>query len=480
MTYNHGIRTTERSTSVSTVATVVAGLPVVIGTAPIHLAETLPSIYEPILVYTKSEAIAKLGYSDEWGKFTLCEFMKSHFDLFEVAPVVFINTLNPETHTTTVTDGATVAENGVYKINQSGVLLNTVTVKAGTTAAVEGTDYVLSFDDAGYAIITPITGGALTSAAAVTASYSYLNTTLVTDADIIGGTNSTTGQATGLELINSVFPKFRLVPGQILAPGFSQKPSIAAVMAAKATNINSVFKAVTLNDADTEAAAVYTAVPQWKNDNNYSAPAQFVFWPKVKMDADIYHLSTQAAAVSCLTDAVNGDIPFVSPSNKPIKAVDTVLKNGQSVTLDLPKANYLNGQGIVTALNFVGGWKLWGNRTAAYPASGDVKDNFIPLRRMFNWVNNTIILTFWEKVDNPSNRTLIDNVVDTLNIWLNGLSARGALLGGRVEFRQSENPTTDLVNGKVRLNVFIASPTPAEDLEFILEFDMSYLGTLFN
>ena len=50
------------------------------------------------------------------------------------------------------------------------------------------------------------------------------------------------------------------------------------------------------------------------------------------------------------------------------------------------QAAYLNGEGVITALNFIGGWKSWGNRTAAYPASTDPKDTFMPTRRMFNWV----------------------------------------------------------------------------------------------
>ena len=38
--------------------------------------------------------------------------------------------------------------------------------------------------------------------------------------------------------------------------------------------------------------------------------------------------------------------------------------------------------GIVTALNWEGGWRVWGNRTSDYPSSTDPKDTFIPNRRM--------------------------------------------------------------------------------------------------
>ena len=44
---------------------------------------------------------------------------------------------------------------------------------------------------------------------------------------------------------------------------------------------------------------------------------------------------------------------------------------------------------------------------------------------MFDWVGNTLIRTFWSKLDRPMNRRLIDNILDTGNIWLNGRAPLG-------------------------------------------------------
>jgi phage tail sheath protein FI len=147
--------------------------------------------------------------------------------------------------------------------------------------------------------------------------------------------------------------------------------------------------------------------------------------------------------------------------------------------MHLLDANYLNSQGIVTALNFVGGWRSWGNRTAAYPANSDVKDMFIPVRRMFDYIGNTIVLTIWQKVDEPGNRRLIDAVVNSLQLWLDGLAATEALLGARVEFRQDENPTTELLNGHYTFHIYIAVPTPAEWLDFRIEYWIPFVEALF-
>ncbi len=136
--------------------------------------------------------------------------------------------------------------------------------------------------------------------------------------------------------------------------------------------------------------------------------------------------------------------------------------------------------GVVTALNFIGGWKSWGNRTTAYPSNTDVKDNFINNRRMFNWVGNTLVTTFWSKIDEPTNKRLIETVVDSANIWLNGLTAKGALLGGRVEFREDENTTTELMDGIIRFHVYLTPSAPARDIEFVMEYDPGYISALFS
>ncbi|QQE75720.1 phage tail sheath family protein [Brevibacillus composti] len=484
MPYQHGVSINEAPTSVVSPVEASAGLPVVFGTAPLHLAETLDNVNKPVLVYTYPEAVKALGYADDWEKYTLCEFIDSHFSKFNVAPVVFVNVLDPETHKTPVANQSVPHANKVSTIDDDGVLIDTLIVKLTAEGAelVKGTDYVAAYDKSGKVVITAVANGAIgTSQTSLIVSYDKLNPEAVTGNDIIGGVDGTTGDYTGLELINKVFPMYRLVPGQILAPGWSQDPVVAAVMEAKAKKINGVFNALAVTDIDSSdtGADLYTEVPAWKNNNNYSDPHMVACWPKVSLGDKEYHLSTQFAGATCLTDAANDDIPYVSPSNKALQANGAVTASGKEVSLGQDQASYLNGEGIVTALNWIGGWRLWGNRTSAYPAITDVKDSFIPNRRMNNWIGNTIILTYWQFVDDPTNRKMIDTVVDSLNIWLNGLVARGALLGGRIEFRDDENPLTDLLDGIVRFHVYQASPVPGRQIDFILEYDVNYLQSLF-
>jgi Phage tail sheath protein FI len=182
-----------------------------------------------------------------------------------------------------------------------------------------------------------------------------------------------------------------------------------------------------------------------------------------------------------MTDAYRGGgLPYHSPSNKPLRMNALLLADDSEVNMHLVDANMLNSQGVVTALNWIGGWRSWGNRTACYPSNTDVKDMFISVRRMFDYVGNTLVLTIWQKVDEPGNRRLIDAVVNSLQLWLDGLSNTEALLGARIEFRQDENPTTELLNGHYVFHIYIAVPTPAEWIDFRIEYWIPYVQNLWD
>ena len=176
---------------------------------------------------------------------------------------------------------------------------------------------------------------------------------------------------------------------------------------------------------------------------------------------------------------MGGGTPCESASNKTLQTDGLVLEDGTEVLLDLVKANYLNSQGIITGLNFIGGFVSWGNETACYPANTDVTDYFYNVSRMFQWVGNSIILSMWSKVDRNLRPRLVESITESLNIWLNGLTAEERILGGRIEFLEEENPVTDLMAGIAHFHVFLTPCSPAKELDFVLEYDISYLETLF-
>jgi phage tail sheath protein FI len=460
----------------------------------LHLSETGlddldRKVNYPVLAYLYEEPVKKLGFirdSSKWGKYTLSECIYSQFALFAVQPAIFINVLDPSVHYAEVALASRQIVNGQAKLGED-VMLDTVVVKATAeagTALAAGTDYSLGWNDDGEAVLNVLPGGALAAAANVWASFRKLDPEAVTADDIIGGYNAASKKYEGLELINSIFPKYRLVIGGIVVPKFSSDPAVAAVMYAKANAVSGAFKAMALVDIPSDAAGVtdYSDAPEWKNQNNCVYDKQIVCWPKVKLGGDVFHMSVQIAGLMGKVDSENSGVPAAAFSNHNFQMDSCVLDDGKEVSLDLyTQANYLSGEGIATAVNFTGGWRAWGVQTAAYPVNTDIKDSMIPVRRMFNWIGNQIILTYHQKVDMPMLKRNIETIIDSINVWLNGLASREFLIGHPyVEFTEAENPTTDLLAGIVRFHVHIPPPPAMKELEFILEYDVSQIATLFE
>lgn len=470
--YKHGVYTSEVPTSIVPPVVSMAGLTVVVGTAPIHLTDPT-NVNKAVLAYTYSEAVQKMGYSDDFKKYTICEAISSHFALFAVAPLVFINVLDPSKHKVSDTAKLDVTKGeAVLKID--GVLPSSLVVKSEDGATTyTANQYETEFDDNGFLHIYTDVG------VKVTVEFDKLDASLVTPTDIIGGV-SLDGSYKGLELVNEVFPRFREVPGILIAPKFSTNPAVAAVMKAKVSNINGLFPAIALVDVPTTEVRDYTQVPEYKNSNNLSDPNLIVCWPKCSLGGKQYHKSTQLASLANQVDSENSSYPYHEPSNNNLQMDAAVLEDGTEVLLSLEQANYLNGQGIVTSLNFIGGWKLWGHRTSCYPAVTDPKDSFISARRVFIYEQVQFILSYFQKVDKPGNRKLIENVVDSKNIDFNGKTARGFLLGGRIEFVQEENPLTNLVDGTYGFHLYITPPTPAREINGLFELDPDYFSVLFG
>lgn len=475
----HGSHVREEGTSLATPVEAIATLPVVFGTAPINLAESTEYVNKPLLAYSMEEFTKSLGYSDDWKNYTLCEMADAAFRQFQIAPIIFVNVLDPSVHKTNKTEPIEIKDDKAT-IETTGVLLNSLVVRTAGSELKKDADYIASFDSSGQVVIALL---APIAEASLNVEYDHLTPESVTSTEIIGGYNVSTGKNTGLELLNTVFPKFGMVPGLVLAPKFSKDPTVAAVMRAKASSVNMYFRSFSLDDVNTKEANVYTKVNEWKNDNSYIGKNEGVCWPLVALDEKVYHLSTQIACRIVKTAFDNGDYPYESPSNKPLQMNKMVVETNEGyeeVELGPDQAELLNNQGIITALNFIGGWRAWGNNTGAFPSTTDVKDIFLPVRIMHNWIANTIILTTWDRVDGPIRRRLIDEILDTMNMWFNNLQGEGVILGGRVEFRQGDNPETELLSGKVRFRYFVAESTPLQEIENVLEFDATYYSNLFG
>lgn len=482
MAYNHGVRVQEQATSLVAPITGTAGLQVIIGTAPVNLAaDPYKATNVPMIAYSFSEAVEQLGYSDDFKNYTLCQSMDACFRVFNVAPIILINVLDPAKHKKANESATVKVESMQATVEVAGILADTVEVSSGEATLEAGTDYIATFDDDGYLVISLTAGGKGAAATELTVKSSSIDPTKVEESDIIGGYNASTGAESGMELIRQIYPKFGMTPGLLLAPGWSHKPNVGVVLAAKCEEINGVFTCECILDIDCTAdgATKYTDCNEWKNGNGYINKHSVVLWPQVKVGTKQYAYSAIFGALTAYTDASNDDVPNLSPSNKLIGLTGACLEDGSEVNLDQTQANLLNGQGIITVIN-MNGWRSWGNNTACYPANTDPKDRWFCCHRFFSWWGNSFILTYFQNVDDPANYRLVESIVDSENIRGNSYVSQGKCAGARIEFSEDENPVTDILNGKIQFHQYLAPYTPAEDILNVLEFDPDMLSAALN
>lgn len=472
----HGVKTTEVFQPKAAVVQTNT-LPIYFGTAPINqVADPAGAVNKVIIAKNLEDFRTKLGFSYDWKSFTLCEAAHAHFVDSEQSPIGFVNVLDVTDAEATAPAAATFVD-GIHTIDKEGVLKSSVTVGDGTTTYQVGKDYTLTFNAAGKLVIAIVSGGAiLAGTTSLQVGYSTLKPSNVTASRIIGGTDAQTGERTGLELIEDVFLETSFVPNLILAPGWSDDPVVAAVMVAKEKDINGLFEAHAITDLD--SSQKYVDIVAWKEENGYTSHLQTNTYPMATYKGRMYHMSTLVAAAMVATDGQNDGVPYQTPSNQPITADGLVYKDGTPVRIPYDQANLLNANGIVTGIRWTDGYKAWGNRTGAYPEYNDAQRTFIPVRRMFAYIKNNLVLRHWQYVDDPLNRRLIDSVADAANIWINGLVGAGYLLGGRVEFLAADNPDDQLGNGKAVYRVYITPPSMAQEIEFLVFYDASYLAAL--
>jgi hypothetical protein len=474
----HGVYVDEEATVVNTPQQVTSGIQFVVGTAPIHLTDN-PSaaVNVPFLCNTLAEVKESIGYSrEDMEKYTLCQSAYWNFEVFRTAPVIFVNVLDPDKHVEEISSVDLEVSEKQAVLEETDVLRDSVQVTADGSELSVGTDYITSYDDDGFLLITVLSGGAGEKASSLSVTAKKLDPSKVTYKDIIGGYDSASGKESGLQLIRLVFPMFGITAATILSPGYSQVPSVGAVMEALCEDINGTFRAETVLDLDTETCKKYEDVADAKENAGYYSEHSYVVWPMVKKGSYVLYASANVAAVTQASDFANGNIPNASPSNHAAKISGAVLKDGTEVFLDMQQAAVVNGAGVGTYINMQG-WKLWGNYSAAYPDNTDPKDKFWSCRRFFTWHGNKFITTYLMKCDEPANRVLIDGILDEEQLNCNGYVASGACAGASIELDSEKNSVDSLIDGKLYFKQKLTPFPPAQEIVNTLSYDPDALTT---
>ena len=346
-----------------------------------------------------------------------------------------------------------------------------------TVNYVKDTDYTIDV----YGNVKVILGGDISEGDILQVNYEYFNPSLVTASEIVGEV-TVDDVRSGMETIAECYTRFGFKPKLIIAPRWTTNSLVSAKMLLDAEE----YRCIALFDSTT-AWTVNDAIDGRGSlsSSNFATGSKraYLLYPGVKItNGDTGAEETRPASPSVAGLIAKNDDKkgfWVSPSNKEMLGINGL---ETQVTWDFQKkntqANALNEVGVTTLGKPYGsGFRLWGNRSAAYPTV-TTPDNFICVQRTADILHESVEQAMLPFIDQPIEPPLIASIVQTVNDYINSLIQRGALIGGECLYDPAKNPAAQLGAGILVLDIRFMPPTPAENIRFESFIDQSYLSTL--
>ena len=221
-----------------------------------------------------------------------------------------------------------------------------------------------------------------------------------------------------------------------------------------------------VDEAQVGATAVDTIEKAiaWKKSNAFDNERSKVYWPQgIDNLGNVYHLSTLAVVELMRADFSHNSVPMETCGNKAIPIIKQYFgANATNRGFSQQEGKELTQNGISTAVAWGGEWVLWGDHTAAYTYGADVDPRaiFDVSMRMLMHITNDFQREWSPRIDEPMTRALKDEIINREQEKLDGYVSMGALLGEpQIVFLESENSTTDIMNGDFRWDIAV-TPTP--------------------
>lgn len=472
MGYKHGTYQREGDTSFRLPVELSYGH-FIVGMAPVHMVKKEKrTVNEVKRIATLQEAIEYFGNTYDLD-FSISQAIKVFFELYSVAPLYIVNILDITKHKTEkkTLENKTL-DRGKVLIKNHKIIPETVIVKESTGKQIVS-DAKAIYTAEGLEIYAKLSSGN-----SIDIEFEEVDFSKVNKSEAIGGFDSDTMQRKGLELVDEIFLNYSELPAFIDVPDYSFNADVAAIMETKAKNLNGgMFECIALINAPLDKK--YDDIPEWKDTNNIIGHDQVILYGGIKLAGKVYHHSIHYGALSMYVDGRNNGIPSQGPSNFSYKMDAFVWKPQGSeyaeVRLDKEQqANFLNKNGVVTAINFKG-WRCWGSETAKNPLANDPKDKFIYTRRVFKYIGNELVLSYFNDVDRKFTRKLAETIQKSINIRLNALVAANHLLSGKVHFYAADNSLIDIINGDITWTIDLGVIPGAKSLTFTKVYDVNAL-----
>ena len=381
--------------------------------------------------------------------------------------IAAVNALDPAEHSVKITDEEVDwgAAGTVVQLAHSRV--SGVAVKQKDGSAVLAADYEL---DAAAGTLTVATGATYVTVEKAKATYSYLDISEVTAADVAAAAPKLCEAATASGETPSV----------LIAPGWTEKVTrdgssvidsapVASALAAVADSCRGIV--VADGPGTTRADALAYRATQ-------GSRRMYVVDPKVKVLAAGGGTAEAPASgyVAGLIARIDAEAGWwASPSNRELRGI---AGTSRFVSFGLgdpdAEANILNASEVATLVRATG-WRLWGNRTC----SADPKWQFLSVVRTADRINEAILRAHLWAVDRNITRNYVSDVVESVNAYLRSLVSDGAILGGRCWADADLNEPASLAGGKLYLDFEFTPAYPAERITFRSALVNDYAQAIF-
>ncbi|GAB1644638.1 phage tail sheath family protein [Krasilnikovia sp. MM14-A1259] len=283
----------------------------------------------------------------------------------------------------------------------------------------------------------------------------------------VGNSADRTGFA-GLEAIDEI--TMLSVPDLMAARdrGLLDDEGVRAVQDAMITHCELMRDRVAI--LDTPPGLNAQQVKAWRAEANYDSKYAALYWPWIKVMDPLSGApafmppSGHMAGIWARNDATRG--VHKAPANE-------VVRGAIALELNLTKGEHdqLNPDGVNCIRSFPGqGIRVWGARTL----SSDPEWRYLNVRRLFNYIEKSILNgTNWV-VFEPNDPKLWDSVKRTITMFLRRVWRDGALFGATpaqaffVKCDAENNPPENRDAGMLTVEIGVAPVKPAEFVIFRL------------
>ena len=441
MGYLHGVETQEGNELKMTIDDAETSSVVILGTSLITNDD-----YVKITNFTES---AKYVGNNIDG-LTLADAVETVLTESGGADIYPINIFNPVKHLSTVTKDITFT-NGVYNFTEIGV--QDLTVKKGEDELTLDEDYAFEGNS-----ITVLAGGEIeTNQTGVTATYKYFDKAKITDADVVGTTDEN-GKRTGLQQVYDIAAEFGVIPGIIIAPGFT-----SIIVRNALETIAEKLRGFTYPDAPRGTTIEQAERARFKETNGLDLTSTSEYSMLALPHVKRFNSYQNTRTLKPLSPVLAGLRVRLDRERNVGKSIDntasnTILGTEYPIYFKLNQegtdSNRLNALGLATVINYKGQYRIWGARNSSYPSKSGIM-TFESARRTRNFIHESIENATFYCVGENITRGFIDDVLNAINSWFakhsNPLDRNNQIMySGEAYWDENLNSAEDIANGHIQ------------------------------